>query len=58
MQDRTRENAHRIAAALDRYTADTRTAKRIAAILNYQPEQLQQDAQSLLKYIKSMEAQD
>lgn len=58
MQDRTREDAHRIAAALDRYTADTRTAERIAAILNYQPEQLQQDAQSLLKYIKSMEAQD
>ena len=58
MQDRTRENAHRLAEVLERYMADPNTAKQIAALLNYHTPQLQEDAQSLLQYIKKMEAQD
>ena len=58
MRDKTKENAHRIANVLDRYTAAPHTAAQLAIILNYQPEQLQEDAQSLLQYIEKLEAQE
>lgn len=57
MQDRTRENAHRLAGVLERYAADPRTVEKLAALLNYHPEQLREDMASLLQYIQRTEAQ-
>lgn len=58
MQDKTKENAHRLAAVLDRYAADPHAAEQLAIILNYHKPQLQEDAQCLLEYIKELEAQE
>ena len=56
--DRVKENAKRIANALDRNTTDSQTVNQLAHILNYEPKQLQKDIQSLLQYIRNMELED
>lgn len=56
MRDRARENAHRLAGAIERHAAEAGDVERLAAVLNYQREQLQEDAQSLLQYIERLEA--
>lgn len=47
MQERTRQNAHRLAGTLARYAADPPTVERLAQLLNYLPEQLREDIESL-----------
>lgn len=54
--DRQRENAHRLAGALERYAADHRTVQQLARALNYHPEQLREDMAGLLDYILELEA--
>ena len=56
MQDRTRENAHRLAGVLERCTADHHTTERLALLLNYIPEQLVEDARSLVQHLERLEA--
>lgn len=58
MQDRVKENAKRIASALDRHTTDTQAVNQLARLLNYEPRQLEKDIQSLLEYIRRIEQED
>lgn len=53
--DRVRENAKRIANALDRNATDSQAVSQLARLLNYEPRQLQKDIQSLVQYIRNME---
>lgn len=54
--DRDRDNAWRIAGALDRFAADPAAVKRIAAATNYHPPQLREDMESLIRYLRRLEA--
>lgn len=54
--DRERENAHRLAGALERNAENPGTVSQLARILNYEPEQLRQDMTRLLSYIIALEA--
>lgn len=55
MEERSKENAHRIAGTLERYAADPRKVQQLAAILNYEPERLQKDMACLLDYLLEIE---
>ena len=55
---RTQENAHRLAAALERHAADPRTVERLAAILDYLPEQLQEDIDALAAMLEELRPQE
>lgn len=55
MQDRTKENAHRLAGTLERYAEDPATVQKLAQALNYLPDQLREDMTSLLDYIRELE---
>lgn len=46
-RDRMNKNALRLAGALERH-ADRQTVERLATILDYMPEQLQEDIRSLV----------
>jgi hypothetical protein len=54
--ERTRDNARRLAGVLHRYAEDPAAVKRVAAALNYYPPQLQEDMESVLVYLKRLEA--
>ena len=55
---RTQENAHRLAAALDRHAADPRTVERLAQLLNYLPEQLREDIAALAALLEDQRPQE
>lgn len=55
---RTQENAHRLAAALERHAADPRTVERLAAILDYLPEQLREDIDALAVMLEEQRPQE
>lgn len=48
---RTQENAHRLAAALERHS-DPRTVDRLAEILDYLPAQLAEDIRALAQLME------
>lgn len=54
--DRDRDNAQRLAGALHRHAVDQAAVKRIAAALDYYPPQLQEDMESIYRYLQRMEA--
>lgn len=53
--NRMKENAHRLAGVLERYSEDDNTVKQLAALLNYLPGQLRTDMRDVLRYINSIE---
>lgn len=55
MELKKRENAHRLAGALERYAADPRTVQQLAMALNYHEGQLREDMAGLLGYILEIE---
>lgn len=56
MFERDRDNAWRLAGVLYRYAEDPIAIKRIAAVLNYLPQQLQEDMGAVYRYMKELEA--
>nr|DAR24761.1 MAG TPA: hypothetical protein [Caudoviricetes sp.] len=53
--NRTKDNAHRLAVTLWQYSEDKNTIARLAAILHYEPEQLQKDMSDIYNYIRECE---
>ena len=55
MQNRARENAHRLAGVLQDCAEDRHVVKVLSDLLDYVPEQLQKDMRDLLPYLESLE---
>ena len=53
-RDRRKENARRLTHALESHAADLQTVERLAAILDYVPDQLREDIRSLAELIKDL----
>lgn len=55
MRNKERENAYRLAVTLSDYANNATVVARMAAILNYNAEQLEQDMRAVYTYLKSQE---
>ena len=52
--DKLRDGALRLAGVLGRYAEDRRTVEQIARLVNYLPDQLQEDMKTLLEYVEKL----
>ena len=55
MDDKIKENAHRLASALNRFSGDGYVIAVLAHYLHYVPEQLEEDMKDIAHYIKRLE---